>query len=130
MRRTWSRADIPNISPTDERRCDVMKFLLAIVSVCTMIGLAAPAYADPAPPVDGDDAGFLAALRQDGISYASPGQAVTAGKAVCTCLNNGESGLRLIHDVKTHNPGFDMESASQFAVIAAKYYCPHQLSKS
>ena len=106
-----------------------MKLLLVIVSVCTMIGLAAPAYADPAPPVDGD-AGFLAALRQDSISYASPGQAVTAGKAVCTCLNNGESGLRLIHDVKTHNPGFDMESASQFAVIAAKYYCPQQLSKS
>ncbi len=107
-----------------------MKFLLAIVSVCTTISLAAPAHADPAPPVGGDDAGFLAALRQDSISYASPGQAVTAGKAVCTCLNNGESGLRLIHDVKTHNPGFDMESASQFAVIATKYYCPQQLSKS
>ena len=95
-----------------------------------MISLAAPAYADPAPPVDGDDTGFLATLRQDGITYASPGQAVTAGKAVCTCLNIGESGLRLIHDVKTHNPGFDMESASQFAVMAAKYYCPQQLSKS
>jgi hypothetical protein len=107
-----------------------MKFLLAIVSVCTMISLAAPAYADPARSVGGDDAGFLAALRQDGISYASPGQAVTAGKAVCTCLNNGEPGLGLIHDVKTHNPGFDMESASQFAVTAAKYYCPQQLSKS
>ena len=107
-----------------------MKSLLAVVGVCTMIGLAAPANADPAPPVTGDDAGFLAALRQDGISYASPAQAVTAGRAACTCLNNGESGLRLIHDVKTHNPGFDMESASQFAEIAAKYYCPHQLSKS
>jgi aminoglycoside phosphotransferase len=107
-----------------------MKFLLAMVSVCTSVSLAAPAYADPAPPVDGDDAGFLAGLRHDGISYASPSQAVTAGKAVCTCLNNGDSGLRLIHDVKTHNPGFDMESASQFAVIAAKYYCPQQLSKS
>jgi len=95
-----------------------------------MISLAVPAYADSAPPVDGDDAGFLAALRQDGISYASPGQAVTAGKAACTCLNSGESGLRLIHDVKARNPGFDMESASQFAVIAAKYYCPQQLSKS
>jgi len=151
-----SKADTPKISPTDERSCDVMKFLLAMVSVCTMISLAAPAYADPAPPVDGDhasfvctmisltapayadlappvdgdDAGFLAALRQDGIAYASPGQAVTAGKAACTCLNNGESGLGVVHDVKTDNPRFDMESASQFAVIAAKYYCPQQLSKS
>ena len=107
-----------------------MKSVLAIVSVCTTISLAAPAYADPAPPVKGEDEGFLAALRQDGISYASPGQAVTAGEAVCTCLNNGESGLMLVHDVETHNPGFDMENASQFAIIAAKYYCPQQLSKS
>lgn len=73
---------------------------------------------------------FLAALQQDGISYPDPNQAIAAGKAVCTCLNNGESGLRLIHDLKTRNSGFDMESASQFAVIAAKYYCPQQLSKS
>jgi hypothetical protein len=107
-----------------------MKFLLATASFCAIISLAAAAYADPAPPAGGDDTGFLAALRQDGITYASPGQAVTAGEAVCTCLNNGESGLRLVHDVKTHNPGFDMESASQFALIAAKYYCPQQLSKS
>jgi Protein of unknown function (DUF732) len=139
-----------------KRSGEVMKLLLAMVSVCTMISLAAPASADPpppvdgdhagfvctmisltapayadlAPPVDGDDAGFLAALRQDGIAYASPGQAVTAGKAACTCLNNGESGLGVVHDVKTDNPRFDMESASQFAVIAAKYYCPQQLSKS
>lgn len=95
-----------------------------------MISLAVPAYADPPPPVVGDDASFLAALRKDDIGYANPGQAITAAKAVCTCLNHGESGLGLIHDVKTHNPGFDMENASQFAEIAAKYYCPQQLSKS
>ena len=59
-----------------------------------------------------------------------PDQAVTAGKAVCICLQDGESGLRLVHDVKTHNPAFDMENASQFATIAAKHYCPQQLSKS
>jgi len=45
-------------------------------------------------------------------------------------LNNGESGLELLHDVKTHNPGFDMENSSNFAMIAAKFYCPQQLSKS
>lgn len=103
---------------------------LAAVGICTTVGLAAPAHAVPAPPVSGDDAGFLAELRQDGISYPNPNQAVAAGKAVCTCLNNGESGLGLIHDLKTRNSGFDMESASQFAAIAAKYYCPQQLSKS
>ena len=153
MRRTCPKPTPAKSRRRMKRSCEVMKFLLAMVSVCTMISLAAPASADPAPPgdgdhagfvcslaapayadlappVDGDDAGFLAALRQDGIGYASPGHAVTAGKAACTCLNNGESGLGVVHDVKTDNPRFDMESASQFAVIAAKYYCPQQLSKS
>jgi hypothetical protein len=122
----YHRAKIPAVR---EMACAVMKLLLALVCVCAAASVAPPAYADPATPSGGDDAGFLNALRQDGITYANPGQVVTAAEAVCTCLNNGESGLRLVHDVKTRNPGFDMEDASQFALISAKYYCPQQLSK-
>ncbi len=107
-----------------------MKRLLTALGVAAMIGLAAPAYAAPVPEPDGDDAGFLAALRQAGFSFASEGAAVSAGRAVCTCLNNGEDNLELLHDVKSHNPGMDMEMASNFAMISAKFYCPHQLSKA
>src|SRR5271157_4123113 len=107
-----------------------MKRLLALLGVSAMIGLTAPAYADPPPVPDGDDAGFLAALHQAGFSFSSPDSAVAAGRAVCSCLNNGESGLELVHDVKSHNPGMDMEMASNFAMISAKFYCPHQLSKA
>jgi Protein of unknown function (DUF732) len=106
-----------------------MRTLLAAISVCTVIGLAAPAYADP-DDATGDDAGFLSALQKVGIHYPGPAQAITAGKSVCGCLNNGESGLELVHDVKIRNAGFTMEDASDFAIIAAKYYCPQQLSKS
>lgn len=107
-----------------------MKLLLVLFGACAAIGLAAPAYGAPPPPQDGDDPGFLAALHQVGIGYSDPGAVVTSGKAVCICLNGGESGLELVHDVETHNPGFDMDSASNFAMIAAKFYCPQQLSKS
>ncbi|MEE6178029.1 DUF732 domain-containing protein [Mycobacterium sp. 050134] len=106
-----------------------MRLLLALLGTAAAIALAAPAYADPPPPA-GDDAGFLAALHQVGMTYASPDAVINSGKAVCSCLNNGESGLELVHDVKTHNPGMDMEQASNFAMIAAKFYCPHQLSKA
>jgi hypothetical protein len=106
-----------------------MKMLLAVLGVATAIGLAAPAYADPAD-ASGDDAGFLTALQRVGIKYSSPASAVSAGKSVCGCLNNGESGLELVHDVKIRNAGFTMEEASDFAMIAAKFYCPQQLSKS
>jgi hypothetical protein len=103
--------------------------LLAVLGVSAAIGLAVPAYGDPGN-AGGDDVGFLSALRQAGITYASPDRAITSGRAVCGCLNNGESGLELVHDVKTYNPGFDMESASSFALISAKFYCPQQLSKA
>ncbi len=106
-----------------------MKRLLTLLGVAALIGLAAPAYADP-DDLSGDDAGFLAALRQVDIDYTDPAHVIMSGKAVCTCLNNGESGLELVHDVKSHNPGMDMEVASNFAMISAKFYCPQQLSKA
>lgn len=105
-----------------------MKKLLVILGASAAIGLAPPAYGNPGDD-GGDDAGFLAALQQVGIRYPNPTGAIGAGRAVCGCLNNGESGLELVHDVKTHNPGFTMEDASDFAMISAKYYCPQQLSK-
>jgi hypothetical protein len=105
-----------------------MRMLLALLGVAAMIGLAAPAYGDP--DSSGDDAGFLAALRNADIGYGDPGQAIGAAQAVCGCLDNGESGLELIHDVKTHNPALDLDTAAQFSLLAAKYYCPHHLSKA
>jgi hypothetical protein len=107
-----------------------MRGLLALLGTFVVVGLAAPAHADPRPSPAGDDAGFLAALHQVGISYASPDAAVASARAVCTCLDNGESGLELIQDVKTRNPGMDLENASHFALVAAKFYCPHHLSKA
>jgi Protein of unknown function (DUF732) len=107
-----------------------MRTLLALLGVFAMVSLAAPAYADPDDGPSGDDGGFLTALHQAGFSFSSPDSAVAAGRAVCTCLNNGESGLELVHDVKTHNPGMDMETASNFAMLSAKFYCPQQLSKA
>jgi predicted RNase H-like HicB family nuclease len=114
----------------ERKKGQVMRALLAALGVGIVIAVgAAPAYADP-DGVTGDDAGFLSAIQKVGIHYPSPAQAITAGKSVCGCLNNGESALELVHEVKVRNAGFTMEEASNFAMIAAKYYCPQQLSKS
>lgn len=113
-----------------ERKVSQMKVLIALIGSCAAIGLAVPAYADPGDGPDGDDAGFLAALQHADIGYHNPTQAIGSAKAVCTCLNNGESGLELIHDVQAHNPAFNMDIAAEFAVISSKYYCPQHLSKS
>ncbi len=106
-----------------------MNILTTALCACAAICLAAPAHGD-SPEVTGDDAGFLSALQQVGIHFTDPARAIGAGKAVCGCLNNGESGLELVHDLKARNPGFNMEDASDFAMLSAKFYCPHHLSKA
>lgn len=101
-----------------------MKLTLAMLSAVTMAGLAVPAHADTAS----DDAAFLASLRQAGITYTNPDQAIAAAKAVCGLVANGESGLQVLKDLKSTNPGFTTDGAAQFAGIAANAYCPQQLA--
>ena len=107
-----------------------MKSLLALLGIAAVIGFAAPAFADPDEVSGGDDAGFLSALQRAGITYSNPAQAIGAGRAVCSFLEQGESGLSLVQEVKARNPGFDMDAASHFAVISARYYCPHHLGQA
>ncbi|EUA35476.1 hypothetical protein I552_6278 [Mycobacterium xenopi 3993] len=47
---------------------------------------------------------------------------------MCGLIDNGESGLEVLKDLKTTNPGFTTDGAAQFAAIAARSYCPQQLS--
>lgn len=105
-------------------QCRPMRMLVALLlSAATMIGLAAPGKADPT----GDDAAFLAALDQAGITYADPGHAITAAKAMCGLCANGVTGLQLVADLRDYNPGLTMDSAAKFAAIASGAYCPERL---
>lgn len=113
-----------------------MRHQLALLGVAAAIAFAAPAHADTsgAAQVDAEDtavadSGFLNLLKAAGITYADPGQAVAAGRAVCGLVDRGESGLEVIVDLKTDNPGFSTDGAAQFAAIAAREYCPQQLVK-
>jgi Protein of unknown function (DUF732) len=105
-----------------------MRLLLALLGVSTAIGLAAPAYGDP----DGrfDDAGFLATVRDAGVNYTSPDQAIAFAKAVCGWIGNGKSGPELVGDLQRNNPGLSTDHATLFLAISAKYYCPQQLGKN
>ena len=90
-----------------------MRVLLGLIGAAAAIIVAAPGHAEPGATVVGavdaspdETATFIAALRTAGISFADPEQAVAAGQAVCGVVANG---------------------AAQFAAIAARSYCPHQL---
>ncbi len=72
-----------------------MKTLFALLWLSAMIWLAAPAHAHPDEGGGGgDDVGFLAALQNAGITYSNPDQAIGSAKAVCWCLDGGESSGR------------------------------------
>ena len=111
-----------------------MRVLLGLIGAAAAIIVAAPGHAEPGATVVGavdaspdETATFIAALRTAGISFADPEQAVAAGQAVCGLVANGESGLELLTDLRNANPALTINGAAQFAAIAARSYCPHQL---
>lgn len=112
-----------------------MRVLLTPIVAATAIVLAAPGHADPdvveAGSIDtsaNQTSTFIASLREVGITFTDPEQAVSAGQAVCGLAANGESGLELLTDLRDANPALTINGAAQFAAIAARSYCPHQLA--
>ena len=111
-----------------------MRHQLALLGITAAVAFAAPAHADTSgaaqvDAADAADSGFLNSLKAAGITYANPGQAVAVGRAVCGLVDRGESGLEVVVELKTDNPGFSTDGAAQFAAIAARAYCPQQLAK-
>ncbi len=43
---------------------------------------------------------------------------------------SGESGLQVVNELRTRNPGFSMDGCCKFAAISAHVYCPHQITKT
>ncbi|BBY56639.1 DUF732 domain-containing protein [Mycobacterium koreense] len=104
--------------------------LLGALGVAAVIGLAAPAGAEPGTdgtPGSQDD-GFIDALRAAGITFPDPAQAVSAAHTMCGLADSGEPGLEILHDLKVNNPGISTDGAAEFAAIAANTYCPHELA--
>jgi hypothetical protein len=100
-----------------------MKRLLMLTSVAAMIGMAAPAYADPSGN-SGNDADFLKHLSSAGLTFGDPAQAISAAKNVCDLSDKGTSGTDIVDNLQKQNPGFTGDGAAKFTGIAANDYCP------
>jgi hypothetical protein len=103
-----------------------MRRFLVLLGIAAMLGLAAPAHADPGVNAN-LDASFLDALTKAGITIKSPAGAVKAGKAACAMMEQGQPELDVIQHVTGQNPGLDTTRAAQFTAIAASAYCPQYL---
>ncbi|MBS4730048.1 DUF732 domain-containing protein [Mycobacterium sp. SM1] len=87
-----------------------MRLPLVALGVAALIGLAVPVRADPA----GDDARFLAALNDAGITYTNADKAVAAGKAVCMKMDDGTAAPDVVKQLTEANPGFMVQKAEKF----------------
>ncbi|KAA1428578.1 DUF732 domain-containing protein [Mycolicibacter arupensis] len=98
-----------------------MKSVLLLAGVAAVVGLAAPAYAEPL----GTDAAFLTQLTGAGLSHKGSDEvAISAGHSVCQLMDAGLSPMDTVVAVQTTNPGFTLQRAAEFARIAAQNYCP------
>jgi hypothetical protein len=100
-----------------------MKRLLMLTSAAAIIGMAAPAYADPSGN-SGNDADFLKHLSSAGLTFQDPAQAISVAKNVCDLSDKGTSGTDIVANLQKLNPGFTGDGAAKFTGIAAKDYCP------
>lgn len=110
-----------------------MRLLYALAGAALMVGLSAPALADPPPPSVPDDpaadATFLDSLKKAGMTYTSSSSVISAGKATCDMMNAGTSEKDVINKLGMLNPGLNSGSAMKFAALASSAYCPQYLTK-
>jgi len=106
-----------------------MKRLLMLLSVASMIGMAAPVYADPDTPSDNTnkDGDFLKQVTNAGLTYKDGSQAVAVAKNVCDMAGKGTSEADIEKKLVDLN-SFSGSGARQFMVLAANSYCPSQLT--
>jgi hypothetical protein len=100
-----------------------MRRLPMLISVATMIAMAAPAHAD----VDNDQ-DFLSDLRQAGITIHDPEHAITAAQTVCQLLDGGKSDAEIVTELRNRNPSFQGAGAAKFTTLAATHYCPKYIT--
>jgi hypothetical protein len=105
-----------------------MRLLWGIATVVAVLGLAAPAHADPDAASDpATDADFLSALKFAGITYQEPNAAISAAKTLCQLEDTGSTEDEIIGNLQQRN-GFTGNGAAKFTVIALGAYCPKYIT--
>lgn len=101
-----------------------MRRFAALAGFVALVGLAAPAQADPSGDASGPDANFLGELGKADVPFRDGAAAVAVGKRACQFMDQGYSEYDVIKNVSKSNPGFTMVDATKFTTIAVQVYCP------
>lgn len=88
---------------------------------------ALPTIEGPSTPtaaVPDQDAAYLAALRESGITITDPAQAVAGGRSVCTYLRQGHSQAEAVALGMKENPRLSPMDAIHAVTAAVLAFCP------
>jgi hypothetical protein len=96
-----------------------------LTSVAAVIGMAAPAYADPPSDADAD---FISQLKAAGLTHQDPASAIAVAKDVCSLVDNGTPATEIESNLVSGNPGLSAHGAVEFITLAAAEYCPKYLT--
>jgi Protein of unknown function (DUF732) len=102
-----------------------MRRLLMLTSVAAVIGMAAPAYADPPSDADAD---FISQLKAAGLTHQDPASAIAVAKDVCSLVDNGTPATEIESNLVSRNPDLSAHAAVEFITLAAAEYCPKYLT--
>jgi hypothetical protein len=106
----------------------VAKLLVTSACAATVVGMAAPAHAEPTDPyvyvASATDDTFLRAL--DGLGIEQPGgpEAVGIARAACGHIRNGYSIREAVDGVRNAYPGLTLLKGAHFMAVARAIYCP------
>ena len=98
-----------------------------LLSIPTMIIVAAPAYADDPPSAPNNDNDFTKQLTDAGVTYQDPKKAVAAAKVVCELLDADQPKSVVEKNLESRN-GFTDNGAQKFMILATAEYCPKHSS--
>jgi hypothetical protein len=102
-----------------------MKRVLMLTTVAAMIGMAAPAYADPPSSADED---FISQLKAAGLTDQDPAAAIAVAKDMCSLVDKGTPDTEIESNLVARNPGLTAHGAAEFMTLAAGEYCPKYLT--
>ncbi len=131
----WSpvKAPLRGRHPRFQVAAHVAKLLVTSACAAVMLGVAAPAHADPNDPAtdpyvyvpSATDATFLQSIDRLGIKQLSGPDAVNIAKAACADIVQGNGIRDAVAGVRNAAPGMPLLQGAHFVAVARALYCPN-----
>lgn len=107
----------------------VPKLLATSACAAAVVGIAAPAHAEPTDPyvylASATDDTFIRALDGLKIEHPSDTEAVNIARGACAYIESGHRIRDAVDGVRNSYPGLPLLKSAHFVAVARALYCPN-----